>query len=133
MEKLLADMVLLSEIADLAVEAASISDTYNQIDDSKAKKILADAVPKGDKKGSLGWNRPAVTFERNESDGTEHLARDDDLTGDDTTTSNNVLSSGAAIESQLPRSPTTDGVLLGDLDRWEEPVSKVDKVRRMAC
>jgi len=122
-------MVLLSEIADLAVEAEFLSDSFTDIEDVRAKTILAGAMPKGRKPGKLGWHRPAVTFERNASDGSERSATG---AGEDVVEEEKRSerpSTGVMREGQEERKSPTEYVVLSDLDRWEEPMSKVEKVR----
>lgn len=108
MEKLLSDMVLLSEIGDLAAEAGTIADSEQLTEDKTAKKdALANVQTKG-KKARAAFGLKGIT-------GEDPSSEDDKEQSEEKSES---LGSGRG----LPRSPSGSVLLKHLLERWEEPV-----------
>lgn len=137
LEKLLADIVLVSEIANLAVEADAVAKTiaespsadniFTEEDASskkeEAKALLASVAPKENKTTRKNIGFADVKFDESilSLEHVDQLEEDQDHAGQ--TFSNN------GVDRRLHVSPSGSLLIKNQLERWEEPISKHDKVK----
>jgi hypothetical protein len=115
LETLLADMVLVSEIADVAVEAENLSIESLQGEDINSGKGLHLTVHKSAPKAAM-WS--SVSYEKIEDEETDVPATPKQTT--------NQTEKGRPI---LRRSASGSFLFKTRLDKWIEPKTKKDKVR----
>jgi hypothetical protein len=107
LEKLLADIVLLGEIAELAEEAECIIDMEN------AKLELPDQT------SSTQKNRMRL--------GTNDVTFDSGPDSDEESEDEGRIAVSREMEQELERTKSGRFLIREQLDRWEEPVNKLDK------
>jgi hypothetical protein len=131
LEKLLADMVLVSEIADLAVEAAKLNEEEEMHPEKKSStaKELAANMPRTMPTKGL-WS--SVKFDKNTaSDGSEGEDEEEEEANqvpEEPPKKGFEKSSQKSDRPHLSRSPSGSILFKSRLDKWDEPQSKLDKV-----
>jgi hypothetical protein len=117
-------MVLVSEVADLAVEAGKLSEEIQPDEDpsNNGKDLLAN-VPKNKPKAAL-WSSIDFATKKSPNDASESEDEEDVQP----TPTPKRISSGS--RPQLHRSPSGSFLFKSRLDKWVEPKTKKDKVSR---
>ena len=124
LEKLLADMVIVSEIADLAAEANKLKDEIPTDEKNNVKKDVVFNVPKpgSNKKGLPVWSK--VDFEK------AHGSDDEE---EDSTASKESpeIKITKSSNPRLSRSPSGSVRFKSRLEKWNEPTThdKVNQIR----
>jgi len=139
LEKLLKEVVLVSELAALAEEAeiAASEEQAEVINSNRAQNLNNNNKPTVKILGDVSWNNPHKKRDsvgikttagpnRNDSDSEddEEEDRDDDSENSEITTQHDILPENQGIGSHRE---TMASALEGMLEHWEEPINKGDK------
>ena len=112
LEKLLADMVLLTEIAELSVEAEQFAEEEKRKQQHQQRSFMA--IP--GKKRSMSWSN--VTFSADADDSSSSSSSDEEA---EESTTKSTLRHRNSSEPELERSGSGRILLKHLLDSWDEP------------
>jgi len=129
LEKLLADMVLVSEIADLADEATKLSEEDFLLDNnSSSAKDLVATLPRKTMPAKGLWS--SVKFKETKLSDSEGEDDDNDDDDKEEEANNQPPEEDQATHDRpmLKRSSSGSFLFKNRLDKWEEPERKQDKV-----